>query len=48
MLHIKCRNCGFRFPFSNKKKGYTVKSILGENTMCPSCGQILITKEKKQ
>ena len=45
MLHIKCNKCGFRFPFSTRINGYTVRNRLVENTLCPNCGQILIKRK---
>ena len=43
MIHIKCKNCGRRFPFSSKKEGYSVRSQLKKNGLkCPDCDQILI------
>jgi DNA-directed RNA polymerase subunit M/transcription elongation factor TFIIS len=42
MIHIQCKKCGYRFPFSTKKYGYTAKNILSGNTFCPNCGKILI------
>jgi len=47
MLHIKCRKCGFRLPFSKKINGYTARKRLIEDTLlCPNCGEILIKREK--
>ncbi len=49
MIHIKCKKCGWRLPFSTKINGYTARSRLKEDTLlCPNCGQILIKREKKQ
>jgi len=42
MIHIKCKKCGWRLPFSSKKNEDTVKSRERGNVICPNCGQILI------
>ena len=43
MLHIKCKKCGRRLPFSSKIDGYTIRSRLKRDGLkCPECGQILI------
>jgi len=47
MLHIKCKKCGWRFPFSTKINGYTARTrLIGDTILCPNCGQILIKREK--
>jgi len=49
MIHIKCKKCGWRLPFSSKINGYTVRGkIKGEKLICPNCGEVLIIKRKKQ
>ena len=45
MIHIKCKKCGWRLPFSSKINGYAGKDRLLGNTICPNCGQILIKKK---
>jgi len=48
MLHIKCKKCGWRSPFSSKIDGYTVQSRLKKNGLiCPKCGEILIESKRK-
>ena len=42
MIHIKCKNCGWRLPFSGKGNGDTVSGRGDGNIICPSCGEILI------
>jgi len=42
MIHIRCKNCGWRLPFSSKENVDTVKDRgLGDIT-CPNCGKTLI------
>ena len=48
MIHIKCKKCGWRLPFSSKIDGYTVRNRLKDDTvLCPNCGEILIKKKLK-
>ena len=48
MIHIKCKKCGWRSPFSSKIDGYTVKNRLKKDGLiCPNCSQILIKKKDK-
>ena len=48
MIHIKCKKCGRRQPFSSKIDGYTVRNRLKDDTvLCPNCGEILIKKKLK-
>lgn len=47
MIHIKCKKCGYRLPFSTRIDGYTAKRIIKKETVCPKCGEILIKKRKK-
>ena len=48
MIHIKCKKCGWRLPFSSKIDGYTARNRLkGDTLLCPNCGQILIEKKEK-
>ena len=42
MLHIKCKTCGWRLPFSSKENEDTVKNRGGGNIICPNCGKALI------
>jgi len=42
MIHIKCKKCGWRLPFSSKSNEDTVTNRRGSNIICPSCGEILI------
>jgi len=47
MIHIKCKKCGWRLPFSSKIDGFTARKRLKEDkVICPNCGQILIKREK--
>ncbi len=47
MIHIKCKKCGYRLPFSSKIDGYTARSRLkGDKVLCPNCGQVLINNTK--
>jgi len=46
MLHIKCKKCGWRSPFSSKIDGYTVKNRLKKDgLLCPKCGALLIKRK---
>ena len=48
MIHIKCKKCGWRLPFSSKIDGYTVRSRLKDDTvLCTNCGEILIKRKGK-
>ena len=42
MLHIKCKTCGWRLPFSSKGNEDTVKSRGDGKIICPNCGKTLI------
>ena len=42
MLHIKCKTCGWRLPFSSKGNVDTVKSRGNGKIICPNCGNTLI------
>ena len=42
MIHIKCKKCGWRLPFSGKGDGDTVSGRGGGTIICPSCGKTLI------
>ena len=42
MIHIKCKNCGWRLPFSDKGDKDTVRNRGDGNIICSSCGEILI------
>ncbi len=42
MLHIKCKTCGWRLPFSSKGNEDTVTNRGGGNIICPNCGKALI------
>jgi len=42
MIHIKCKKCGWRLPFSSKIDEDTVKNRGDTNILCPNCGQILV------
>ena len=49
MIHIKCKKCGWRSPFSSKIDGYTVKNRLKKDgLLCPECGEILIKSKKNK
>lgn len=47
MLHIKCKTCGWRLPFSSKENEDTVKNRRGDNIICPNCGKTLIERGKR-
>ncbi len=47
MIHIKCKKCGWRLPFSDKGDKDTVKNRGEGNIICPSCGEILIKRGGK-
>jgi len=42
MIHIKCKKCGWRLPFSSKKNEDAVKNREHGNVICPNCGEMLI------
>jgi len=42
MLHIKCKTCSWRLPFSGKGNVDTVKSRGDGKIICPNCGKTLI------
>ncbi len=42
MLHIKCKTCGWRLPFSSKRNEDTVKRRGDCKIICPNCGKTLI------
>jgi predicted RNA-binding Zn-ribbon protein involved in translation (DUF1610 family) len=49
MIHIKCKKCGWRLPFSSKIDGFTTRNrLIGDTLLCPNCDQILIKRGKKQ
>ena len=39
MIHIKCKKCGCRFPFSTKEYSFTARARFNGTTLCPNCGQ---------
>ena len=47
MIHIKCKKCGWRLPFSSKGNEDTVKGRGDCNVICPNCGGILIKRGGK-
>ena len=47
MIHIKCKKCGWRLPFSSKRNEDTVKNRRDSNIACPNCGEILIKRGGK-
>jgi ribosomal protein S27E len=47
MIRIKCKECGWRLPFSSKRNEDTVKNRGDSNIICPNCGQMLIKKGGK-
>ena len=47
MIHIKCKKCGWRLPFSDKGDKDTVKNRGESNIVCPSCGETLVTRGGK-
>ena len=42
MIHIKCKNCGWRLPFSSNRNEDAVKNRGDSDIICPNCGQMLI------
>ncbi len=42
MIHIKCKNCGWRLPFSSKQNEDNVRCRGLGNIICPHCGKTLI------
>ena len=42
MIHIRCKKCGWRLPFSGKKDEDAVKSRGDANIICPKCGEMLV------
>ena len=42
MIHIKCKKCGWRLPFSSKKNEDTVKNRGDTTIICPNCGEMLV------
>ena len=42
MIHIKCKKCGWRLPFSSKGNEDTVKNRGNGKIICPNCGKTLI------
>ncbi|MCK5112887.1 MAG: hypothetical protein KAQ84_05030 [Thermoplasmatales archaeon] len=42
MLHIKCKICGWRLPFSSRRNVDTVKNRGIGKIICPNCGKALI------
>ena len=42
MIHIKCKKCGWRLPFSGKRNEDTVKDRGYSDITCPNCGQMLV------
>jgi len=47
MIHIKCKKCGWRLPFSSKTNKDTVKNRGDADIVCPNCGQVLVKKGGK-
>jgi len=47
MIHIKCKKCGWRLPFSGKGNEDTVRERGDGNIICSSCGEILIKRGGK-
>lgn len=47
MIHIKCKKCGWRLPFSSKGNEDTVKGRGDGTIVCPNCGEILIKRGGK-
>ena len=48
MLNVKCMMCGLLLPFSPRMNDFVGEKYSNANTICPSCGHLLITREKKQ
>ena len=42
MIQIRCKNCGWRLPFSSKQNRDTVKNRGICDVKCPNCGKMLI------
>ena len=47
MIHIKCKKCGWRLPFSDNGDKDTVKNQGDGNITCPICGELLIKRGGK-
>ena len=47
MIHIKCKKCGWRLPFSSKGNEDTVRNREDSNIICPNCGETLIKRGGK-
>ena len=47
MIHIKCKNCGWRLPFSSKGNEDTVRNRGDGTIKCPNFGEILIKRGGK-
>jgi len=47
MIHIKCKKCGWRLPFSSKTNEDTVKNRGDDSIICPDCGETLIIRGGK-
>ena len=47
MIHIKCKNCGWRLPFSSKGNEDSVGNRGDGNIICSSCGEILIKEAER-
>ena len=48
MIHIKCKICGWRLPFSGNKNEDDVKNRGDSNIICPNCGEILVKRGGKR
>ena len=48
MIHIKCKNCGWRLPFSGIRNEDAVKNRGDSNIICPNCGQMLVKRGGKR
>ena len=47
MIHIRCKKCGWRLPFSSKKDEDTVQERGDGNLLCPNCNELLICRGGK-
>jgi hypothetical protein len=47
MIHIRCKKCGWREPYSNFKNVYVGRNrIIKEQMICQNCGKVLIKKKE--
>ena len=44
MIRIRCKECGWKLPFSDRTSKDSVVNRGGVNVNCPKCGKLLIQK----